>query len=108
LKSWVDLFRKDGVKVVLSGHEHNFQFSNTAETGGILYVVSGSGGELRRGDVRRKMAGRHIAGWAEAHQFLSIEIEGPEMRITPVSPERLAPVDPNNRPIRLPITQRAQ
>ncbi len=108
LKSWVDLFGKDRVQVVFSGHEHNFQFSNTAETGGILYVVSGSGGELRRGDVRRKMVERHIAGWAQVHQFLSVEIEGPEMRITPVSPERFTPVDANNRPIRLPITQRAR
>jgi hypothetical protein len=54
------------------------------------------------------MVERHIAGWAQVHQFLSVEIEGPEMRITPVSPERFTPVDANNRPIRLPITQRAQ
>ena len=105
LKHWVDMFQSAGVKVVFTGHEHNFQFSNAAETGGILYVVSGSGGELREGDVRRKMAQEHIAGWAATRQFLSIEIEGAEMRVTPVSPDGFTAVDRDKRPIPMPITQ---
>jgi tartrate-resistant acid phosphatase type 5 len=108
LRHWVDLFRKAGVEVVFSGHEHNFQFSNAAETGGILYVVSGSGGELRLGDARPKMAERHMAGWAAGHEFLSVEIEGSEIRITPVSPESFVAVDPDKNPIRFPITQHAR
>ncbi len=108
LKDWVDLFRKDGVEVVFSGHEHNFQFSKAEETGGILYVVSGSGGELRPGDVRRKMAERHIAGWSDTHEFLSVEIEGPEIRITPVSPDGFRAVDRDKKPIQLPVVQRAK
>jgi hypothetical protein len=108
LKYWVDLFRKAGVEVVFSGHEHNFQFSSAAETGGILYVISGSGGELRLGDVRRKMAARHIAGWADKIEFLSVEVEGSEIRITPVSPESFVAVDRDKHPVRFPITHRAK
>ncbi|MEP6717451.1 MAG: hypothetical protein ABJC09_17915, partial [Terriglobia bacterium] len=75
-------------------------------TGGILYVVSGSGGELRPGDVRRKMRQQHIAGWAAMHQFLSVEIDGSEMRITPISPENDKVVDRVKRPVPLPVVQR--
>lgn len=106
LRHWVDMFEKSGVKVVFSGHEHNLQFTNAAETGGILYVLSGSGGELRTGDIRRKMAQEHIAGWAAYRQFLSIEIDGDEMRITPLSPESLAIVDRNKHAIPVPIVQK--
>ncbi len=106
LKHWVELFRKDGVKVVFTGHEHNFQFTNAADTGGILYVITGSGGELRQGDVRRKMTQQHIAGWAAMRQFLSVEIEGQEMRITPISPEQTQVVDRDKRPVAMPVIQR--
>ena len=108
LKDWAELFEKSGVRVVLSGHEHNFQFSKRDETGGILYVVSGSGGELEAGKVRKKMAREHIAGWAPVHQFLSIEVDGPEMRITPVSPDAFQVLDPEGKPVSLPITATAR
>ena len=105
LKSWVDLFGSMGVKIVFSGHEHNFQFTDPAQTGGILYVVSGSGGELRPGDVRREMNAQHIAGWAPARIFLSVEMEGSTMRIMPMSPEPLKVVDRDKRPLKLPVVQ---
>ena len=105
LKHWVELFERSGVKVVFAGHEHNFQFTNARDTGGITYVISGSGGELRPGDVRRKMAAQHIAGWAPFRQFLSVEIEGDQMRIVPLSPEPLSVVDRDKHPVKLPVTQ---
>jgi hypothetical protein len=108
LKDWAELFEKSGVRVVLSGHEHNFQFSKRDETGGILYVVSGSGGELHAGKVRKTMAREHIAGWAPVHEFLSIEVDGPEMRITPVSPDAFQVIDPEGKPVSLPITATAK
>jgi hypothetical protein len=39
---WVPLFRRRGVDVVLSGHEHSYQ--RFASEGGVRYVVHGGGG----------------------------------------------------------------
>lgn len=105
LRAWVELFQTSGVKAVFSGHEHNFQFTDSEQTGGILYLVSGSGGELRSGDIRRNMEQQHIAGWAAARIFLAVEIEGSTMRIMPLSPEPLNVVDRNKKPVRLPLVQ---
>ena len=108
LRAFVDTFAASGVKVVFSGHEHNFQFSErNAATAGIQYVLSGAGGELRPGDVRSKMAKAHIAGWAPEHHFLSVEIEGDEMRITLIGANgNLEPVDPAGRKITMPLVVR--
>jgi tartrate-resistant acid phosphatase type 5 len=77
LAHFMELFRKAGVRVVFNGHEHNFQYSVAdRETGGIRYVVSGAGGELRDGDVRGEMPRAHIEGWAAQHHFLTVEIDG--------------------------------
>ena len=105
LRHWVEMFRKSGVRLVLSGHEHNFQYSDASATNGILYVVSGSGGELRTGDVRRHMSSAHIAGWAASRQFLSIEIEGRQARVQPISPDGIRVVDKNQRPLSLPVIE---
>jgi tartrate-resistant acid phosphatase type 5 len=105
LRQWVQLFQRSGVELVLSGHEHNFQYSDAASTGGILYVVSGSGGELRAGDVRRNMRKAHIAGWAASRQFLSIEIQGREAKIQPISPAGITVLDENAKALPLPILQ---
>jgi hypothetical protein len=106
LKAFCDAFAANGVNVVFSGHEHNFQFSDrNAATAGIQYVISGAGGELRPGDVQRKMSKAHIAGWAPERHFLSVEIEGNEMRITPIGPKgTLEPIDPNGHKVPMPLT----
>lgn len=106
LRPFCEAFAASGVKVVFSGHEHNFQFSErSAATAGIQYVVSGAGGELRPGDARSEMRKAHIAGWAPEHHFLSVEIDGNEMRITPIGANGvLEPVDPIGRKIPMPLT----
>jgi len=70
-------------EVAFSGHEHNFQISEANQrTGGVRYVVSGAGGELRHGNVRRRMRSRtSLAGPREP--LFSVEIEGKTMRMTP-------------------------
>lgn len=84
LKHWVKLFQDSGVKVVFNGHEHNFQFSQVNDlSGGVEYVTSGAGGELRQGNVESRMARENIAGWAAENHFLIVEIDGKTMRITP-------------------------
>ncbi len=88
LHHWMQLFERSGVKVVFTGHEHNLQFSDdNDDTGHIRYIVSGAGGQLRDGDITKKMAAAHIEGWAAHRHFLVVEIEGRTMRVTPVSYE---------------------
>ena len=89
LRHWVDLFQRSGVKVVFTGHEHNFQFSDLSDaTGHIHYIVSGAGGELRSGNVMPNMPRAHIEGWAAVRHFLVVEIDGQAMRITPIAAGR--------------------
>jgi hypothetical protein len=104
LKHFVELFTRSGVKVVFSGHEHNFQFSAQDQaTGGVCYVISGAGGELRPGNVTRNMGKAHIAGWAAQNHFLVVEIRGDSLSITPVSYEPVKVTDPNGKTVPLPI-----
>jgi hypothetical protein len=108
LGAFCDLFSVSGVAVVFSGHEHNFQFSEKSkETAGIRYVISGAGGELRPGDVTSKMNEAQIAGWAPKNHFLSVEIEGDEMRITPIGANgTLEPVDARGKSLKMPLVVR--
>jgi hypothetical protein len=100
LRHWVDLFAKSGVKVVFTGHEHNYQFSEAdSETGGIRYFVTGAGGELRGGNVSDNMQRAHIAGWAAVRHFLVVEIDGSTMKITPISTEKVVPRSPDGKPL---------
>jgi hypothetical protein len=44
-----------------------------------------------------------IEGWAPVLHFLSVEIEGREMRITPVSPDRFDVVNRDGQKIQMPL-----
>jgi len=105
LAHFVPVFQQAGVKVVFSGHEHNFQFSEQNDsTSGIRFVVSGAGGELRHGDVSSKMQKAHIEGWSPELHFLSVQIEGKEMRITPMGVQ--SPLNPSSAgggPAKMPL-----
>jgi len=104
LRHVVQLFADTGVRVAFSGHEHNFQISEQDDsTGGVLYVVSGAGGELRSGNIRNNMERSHIAGTAAQNHFLLVELEGRTMRITPLSWEPVRVQDPRGNPIAMPI-----
>lgn len=105
LKHWVDLFAASGVKVVFNGHEHNFQVSEAnAETHGIHFIISGAGGELRTGDIRKKMRHSNIVAWAQENHFLVVEIEGKTMRVTPLSFEPMHVVSSDGTPFPMPVT----
>jgi hypothetical protein len=104
LEHWIRLFSRTGVKVVFNGHEHNFQFSEVNEaSGGVRFVTSGAGGELRGGDVRARMRESNIAGWSAQNHFLVVEIDGKTMRITPVSWEPVRVVDAAGGAVSLPL-----
>lgn len=76
----VPLFERGGVRLVLSGHEHNFQHS---QVDGIDYVVSGAAGKLRT----EPPTGFESAGtraWAAAGHFLLIELDEAGALVHPV------------------------
>lgn len=105
LRHWVDMFVSSGVKVVFSGHEHNFQFTEvSADTFNIRFIVSGAGGELRPADVRSGMAQSHTAGAAAQAHFCVVEIDGKSMKVTPISFQPMAVRDANNNAVAMPIT----
>jgi hypothetical protein len=103
LRHWVDLFRNNGVRAVFSGHEHNFQFSEDSDaTGHVRYFVTGSGGQLRPGDVRPNMRSAHIEGWSPQYEFLVVEIEGGAMHVTPLGNVPVVVRDADGKPIPMP------
>jgi len=80
LEHLVPLYRRAGVKLVLSGHEHNFQHSRAD---GIDYFVTGGGGKVRVG-LLKGMAEARTVSWAAACHFLLVRISGGEAQVTPI------------------------
>ncbi len=81
LETLLPLFERGGVRLVLAGHEHNFQIS---EADGRTYVVSGAGGQLRE-EVPEGFDAAHTTAWAAQAHLLVVEIDGDEARLTPIS-----------------------
>jgi len=81
LESVLPLLDRGGVRLVLAGHEHNFQVS---ELDGRTYVVSGAGGKLRE-EVPDGFEDAHTTAWAAQAHLLLVEVDGDEARLTPVS-----------------------
>lgn len=100
-----ELLASAGVQVVFNGHEHNFQFAARNErSGGIQYVVTGAGGELRAGRVTGdRMRAANIAAWAPQRHFLLVELDRNEMRILPLAGEPVHVTDPDGKPVSLPL-----
>ena len=71
LRSLVPLFERSGVRLVLAGHEHNFQYSRH---NGLHYIVSGAAGQLRAEPPTRFSDARTVAWKAEAH-FLVVSLD---------------------------------
>jgi hypothetical protein len=76
------LFVKYNVDVVLTGHDHFYERIKPQQ--GIVYFVVGSGGQLRRGDLR---GGSQLTdkGFDTDRAFLVAEIKGDEMHFNAVS-----------------------
>lgn len=64
------LFVKYGVSVVLNGHDHVYERVKPQQ--GITYFVVGSGGELRRGDIRK--TDMTAVGFDDDNVFMVAEI----------------------------------
>jgi tartrate-resistant acid phosphatase type 5 len=80
IEDLVPLYRRSGVRLVLSGHEHNFQHSRVD---GIDYFVTGGGGKVR-GDSPRDFERAFTVGWAVAVHFLLVKITGRRATVTPI------------------------
>lgn len=80
LARWAPLFRRYGVDLVLSGHEHSYQ--RFLPHRGVVYVVSGGGGaglyELQDcpDDHPTRAAARMV------HEFLSIVVDPDRLRVS--------------------------
>ena len=75
------LFVKYGVNVVFSGHDHVYERLTPQK--GIQYFVSGSAGQLRKGDVRR--SAMTAAAFDEDQSFMLVEVAGSEMFFETIS-----------------------
>jgi hypothetical protein len=71
----IPLFQRAGVRVMFSGHEHNFQHSRAD---GIDYFVSGAAGKFRGGTPDGFEEARTLSWSPECH-FLLARIEGERM-----------------------------
>jgi 3',5'-cyclic AMP phosphodiesterase CpdA len=75
------LFVKYGVNVVFSGHDHVYE--RTAPQKGIYYFLSGSAGQLRKGNMRPT---KDTAAYFDQDQsFMLVEIAGADMYFSTIS-----------------------
>lgn len=100
------LYRRAGVRCVLSGHEHNFQWN---EVDGLHVLVAGAGAKLRA-EPPTDFIAAHTRAWsAEAH-FLACRLDEDRLEVMPYrgleAGGELRPVeavDPDGHPVDLPI-----
>ena len=76
------IFLKYGVKVVFAGHEHFYE--RTKPQKGIQYFISGSGGKLRKGDVKTSSPLLDKAFDTDL-SFMLLEVAGDQMYFQVVS-----------------------
>lgn len=76
------LFVKYGVSACFSGHDHFYERIKP-QKGGIGYWVSGAGGSLRKGDLRR--SDLTAAGFDTDYHFMIVEIAGDDLYFQTVS-----------------------
>ena len=76
------IFLKHGVNVVFTGHEHFYERIKPQK--GIYYFISGSGGKLRKGDVKQGSPLTEKA-YDRDMSFMLIEVNGRQMHFQVVS-----------------------
>jgi 3',5'-cyclic AMP phosphodiesterase CpdA len=75
------IFIKHGVQVVFSGHDHIYERIKPQQ--GIVYFVSGSGGQLRKGNVRP--SDETAAYFDQDQSFMLVEVTDAEMHFQAIS-----------------------
>jgi hypothetical protein len=77
MEALLPLFERAGVRVVLTGHEHNFQHSLHER---IDYFVTGAGSKLDRGRPDR-FGEAHTVSWSNHAHFLLVTVAGSTMTV---------------------------
>jgi predicted phosphodiesterase len=75
------IFLKYGVNVVFSGHDHVYERLKPQK--GIFYFVSGSAGQLRKGNMRP--SDQTAAYFDQDQSFMLVEIAGAELHFQTIS-----------------------
>jgi predicted MPP superfamily phosphohydrolase len=75
------LFTRYGVNVVFSGHDHIYE--RITPQHGITYFVSGAGGQLRKGDVKR--SAMTAAAFDQDQSFMLVEIAADDLSFVAIS-----------------------
>ena len=83
------LFERAGVRVVLNGHEHNFQHSRH---NGIDYLITGAGSKLDKAAPHR-FDDAHTVSWSNHAHFLLVTIEGTTMAVRVIGEAREGDTD---------------
>jgi tartrate-resistant acid phosphatase type 5 len=81
IEALVPLFDRADVRLVLAGHEHNFQIG---QVGRRTYLLSGAGGKVRD-DAPQRLGGTGVDAWAAHSHLVIAEVNGDEARLTPVT-----------------------
>ena len=81
LESVVPHFDRADVRLVLAGHEHNFQIGEVDRR---TYVVSGAGGKIRD-ELPDRLGERGVDAWAAHSHLLLVELSGDRAELTPIS-----------------------
>ena len=76
------IFLKNGVNVVFAGHEHFYERIKPQK--GVYYFISGSGGKLRKGDVKQGSALTDKA-YDRDMSFMLLEVAGDQMYFQVIS-----------------------
>ena len=74
--AWEPLFVKYGVSIVFAGHDHFYERTKPQQE--IVHFVTGSGGQLRKGNIDRS-TGLTASGFDTDRAFLVAEIDGDEL-----------------------------
>jgi hypothetical protein len=91
MQKLLPLFERSNVRVMFTGHEHNFQHSRTP---GFDHFVTGAAGKVRRSRPDRYREA-HTVSWATDCHFLLARIEGRRMQVRAIA----AMDDPAGRPV---------
>jgi tartrate-resistant acid phosphatase type 5 len=76
----VKRFQESGVRMVFSGHQHNFQHNRV---NGIDYFVTGAGGKLSK-EKPDKFKEAGTVSWLAANHFLLVTIDGNQAKVRPI------------------------